>query len=97
MLLEAAFNQLLNYDCWTKRNLVGDLFVHCLQRQIRLSVSQGRGQESAAAAAAVGYTDAAFAAPGPVTYPCLTALFLFTSMVVMECLAPDCTSQSTFH
>lgn len=31
------------------------------------------------------------------TYPCLTALFLFTSMVVMECLAPDCTSQSTFH
>lgn len=96
MLLEAAFNRPLNYDCWTKRNLFGDLFVHCLLRQIRPSVSQGGGQESAAVAA-VGYTDAVFAALGLVTYPCLTALFLFTSMVVMECLAPDCTSQSTFH
>lgn len=31
------------------------------------------------------------------TYPACTPLFLFTLMVVMECFAPDCTSQSTVH
>lgn len=36
------------------------------------------------------------ALPPDPTYPCL-ALTLLTSMVVMECLAPDCTSHSTFH
>ena len=31
------------------------------------------------------------------THPAFATLFLLTSMVVMECFAPDCTSQSTFH
>ncbi len=60
-------------------------------------VQRQRGRKTAAAAAVVGETDAVCLGPGLLTYPCLTALFLFTSMVVMECLAPDCTSQSTFH
>lgn len=60
-----------------------------------VSVLQRRGQKSAAAA--VGQTDAVCLGSGLLTYPCFTALFLFTSMVVMECLAPDWTSQSTFH
>lgn len=46
---------------------------------------------------AAGQTDAVCLGSGLLTYPCFTALFLFTSMVVMECLAPDWTSQSTFH